>query len=490
MNYIVKGHNFISDVQPMIQVFYPNEEYKILTSIGEGTCILSEHSENQCTAALYINGECVSTRIEPVYPASIQTTESVEIRRAVKASIYFLLSEYTGIKNPWGTLTGIRPAKIVREMLERGLSREEITTHLKDFFFLSEEKVKLLFAVAENEKAILSGNNDNKVSLYIGIPFCPTRCVYCSFASYPYKKYEKSVPDYLACLFKELDLLSVYCKDRILDTVYIGGGTPTSLDESCFDSLLCKVKQNFDFSAVREFTVEAGRPDTITDGKLETMKHYGVSRISINPQSMNGKSLVRIGRNHTPEQFLSAYESAAAYGFDNINIDLILGLPGETLSDVEYTFSEIAKLNPASVTVHTLAVKRASRLMEHMRNNEYDDYRSAMPGEIQKMLEFSANACARMGLSPYYMYRQKNMLGNFENVGYAKAGGEGIYNVLIMEETQSILAAGAAGVSKLVNTETGTINRIFNVKNVEEYIKRIDEMLERKTAGLPAMQIF
>ena len=287
------------------------------------------------------------------------------------------------------------------------------------------------------------------------------------------------VDGYLDKLIEEIEFVAGRLDKNKLMTIYIGGGTPTSLNEGQLERLLCVVRNNFSTSLALEYTVEAGRPDTITLEKLEILKKYGVNRISINPQTMNQKTLDLIGRHHTVEDVKTVFQMARKVGFNNINMDLILGLPEETTLDVMHTMKEIYQFNPDSLTVHTLAVKRASRLKE-----KFDDYTLTEGAFMEEMLDISAEYAKKMDMKPYYMYRQKNMIGNFENVGYCREGKECIYNVEIMEEKQTIIALGAGGTTKVYNRQTNQLTRVFNVKSVEDYTSRLDEMLERKMVGI------
>ena len=316
--------------------------------------------------------------------------------------------------------------------------------------------------------------------MYVGIPFCPTTCLYCSFTSYPIGKWKDRTQEYLDALFKELDYVAEKKKGCTLDTVYFGGGTPTSLSPEDLDQLITKLKATFDFSTVQEFTVEAGRPDSITREKLEVLKKHGVGRISINPQTMKQDTLRLIGRRHTVEDVVDRFKLAREVGFDNINMDLIMGLPEETLDDVRRTMEQVAELAPDNLTVHSLALKRAARL--NMFKEDYKDYKII---NTQEHMDLCAEYCHQMGLSPYYLYRQKGMAGNMENVGYAKPGKAGVYNVLIMEERQTIVACGAGASTKRVWPQPNAdgahrIERCENVKDVGLYMKRIDEMIARK----------
>ena len=404
------------------------------------------------------------------------------LKEALKKAVYDTLCAYTGRQMPWGILTGIRPTKLVHEALKAGMEDEKIDAYLKEAYKVSKNKRLLMTEVAKQELAILSDNKEGEISIYIGIPFCPTRCVYCSFTAYSLEQKQKDVEPYLEALFKEITFVAKEKKGERIRSLYIGGGTPTSLNENQLERLLSHVEQSFDLSQIEEYTVEAGRPDTITAEKLRIMKAHGVGRISINPQSMNQKTLDAIGRKHTVEAIKEVFQTARALGHNNINMDMILGLPGEEVEDVAYTLEQLKALNPENITVHTMAIKRASRLKEALRADE-EAVHLTEGDKIEKMLVLCEQKIREMGLRPYYMYRQKNMLGNFENVGYAKPGTEGIYNVEIMEEAESIIALGAGAITKIVYQNGSRIDRIPNVKSLKDYIERIDEMIERKREG-------
>ena len=352
-------------------------------------------------------------------------------------------------------------------------------------YLVSEEKAKLAWEIAGREAKILEKLDlENGYSLYIGIPFCPTVCSYCSFSSGALSDWQDRVDDYLDALCLELGFLADRSGDKKLDAVYIGGGTPTSLSASQLERLLSFVDERFDRRGLLEYTVEAGRPDTITEEKLQVLKKHGVTRISINPQTMQQKTLDLVGRRHTVQDTVEVFRMARRLGFDNINMDLIAGLPGEGPEEMQDTLRQIEALAPDSLTVHALAIKRAAKMGQEER-------KARMGSEIGAMIREAALGAERMGLKPYYLYRQKNIAGNFENVGYAKVDNAGIYNILIMEEKQTILAAGAGASSKLVLKEEvkapgsrkGKMTkflRIENVKAIDAYISRIDEMIERK----------
>lgn len=468
----LEGHDMMNAVQTTVQIFMPNEKYKPVENVQEdGITVKSSVMGNGTTAQLYENGSLICEKTE--------TADGVTMQHAVRSAVYHMLKEKTRQHFPWGMLTGIRPAKTINTYMDTGLTKAESIKKMIETYEMSPEKAELAATVATAERSILEKADKNGISLYIGIPFCPTRCLYCSFTSYPIDIYKTKVDGYVEALIKELKFLGEKAQGKRLDSIYIGGGTPTSLTAEQLDKIMAAVSETFDLSNILEYTVEAGRPDTITAEKLKVIKKNGASRISVNPQTMNDETLRLIGRKHTVDDIKRVFYEARSIGHDNINMDLILGLPGEGEAEVKNTMEEIKKLSPESLTVHTLAVKRASRLKETL-----GDYDLAKAMLMENILGLSAKGAAEMGLAPYYMYRQKNMLGSFENVGYAKKGFESIYNVVIMEETQSIYAAGAGASTKLYDPETDRIERIFNVKNVDEYIGRIDEMIDRKRKGM------
>ena len=397
-------------------------------------------------------------------------------KNALKQLLYQELCKEVGYSLPWGSLTGIRPTRIPMQMLYENKSEAEIRDYMRGTFFVSEEKIDLAYGIAKREKKILDDiPYEGNYSLYLGIPFCPTTCLYCSFTSFPIVTWKKRVDDYIKCLEKEIDFVAENFQGKILNSVYIGGGTPTTLEPDEMRRLIGYLRDKLDMTHCREFTVESGRPDSITREKLRAMKECGVDRISVNPQTMSDETLRRIGRQHTVAQFIDAYNFAREEGFDNINMDIILGLPGENEDDVRHTMEEIEKLRPDDLTVHSLAVKRGSRLAEHIRENGY-----FLESDTGKMMDIARKSAAAMGLSPYYMYRQKNISGNLENTGYARDNKAGIYNILMMEEVQSIVALGAGTVTKRVYGD-GRIERCDNVKDVKLYMEKIDEMIDRKS---------
>ena len=406
---------------------------------------------------------------------AVDFSDRTETKNQLKQHLYQMLKQYSEKELPWGTLTGIRPTKIPMKLLEEGKSREEIEQYMKDTYFASDEKIDLSIDIAERELKLLQKiDYENGYSLYIGIPFCPTTCLYCSFTSYPLSAWRSRVDAYLDALEKELRFVSVKFYHKKLNSIYIGGGTPTTLEPYQLDRLIRFIKCHFDLSHCVEFTVEAGRPDSITREKLEVLHKWGVDRISINPQTMKDETLKLIGRHHTVAQTIECYQIAREIGFDNINMDLILGLPGETLEDVRNTMEQIRELKPDNLTVHSLALKRAARL--NMFKDDYKDYKMV---NTQEHMDVVSSYCKELALKPYYLYRQKSMAGNLENVGYAKSGKAGVYNILIMEEKQTIVAVGAGTVTKRVFSD-GRIERVDSVKDVALYMERIDEMIRRK----------
>ena len=434
---------------------------------------------------------------------TIISEEKDAAKKEFGRDLYDFLSECTGRELPWGNLTGIRPTKLIRTILEEELSKDagafinlnsldrehngmgnyvglpEIKNLISDRLYnerrLRGEKLNLGIDIALREMNIMSRvHGTDGYSVYVGIPFCPSTCLYCSFTSNPIFKYKNKIKDYLLALKKELEWTAANMGDKFLDTVYIGGGTPTTLSPEELDELLGYITSILPWDNVKEFTIEAGRADSITREKLEVIKKYPINRISVNPQTMSDDTLKAIGRNHSVAQFIEAFNMARSMGFDNINTDIILGLPGETIDDVKHTIDELTKLSPDSLTVHSLAIKRASRLKRWMDENNLEttmDYEAAM--------RISSEGAKKMGLNPYYLYRQKQMAGNLENTGYASEGKEGLYNILIMEEIQSIVAIGAGSVTKRVYPD-GRIERCDNVKDIDLYLNQIDEMIERK----------
>ncbi len=465
--------NYQYDLHALLKSFYPEHDVRVYAAEAQ-----EEHQDDEKQVIIQLFNDSMNVILDiDVRKEYVHTykNDTDVIKKECKLSIYQDLCDYTGKTLPWGNLTGIRPTKLAMGMLAEGKEDAEIVAWLKAAHAVSDEKAQLSLDIARREKAILDRlHYEDGYSLYIGIPFCPTTCLYCSFTSYPIAVWRKRVEEYLQALFQEIDFVAETYKNKILDTVYIGGGTPTTLEAAELDRLLQYVRNQFDFRQVTEFTVEAGRADSITREKLDVLKKHGVTRISVNPQTMKDETLRYIGRQHTVAQVKDAFWLAREAGFDNINMDIILGLPGELESDVQNTIHEICKLNPDSLTVHSLAVKRASKLSQWIEENGIETLRNT-----DSTMDIAQKGAYALEMKPYYLYRQKNMSGNFENVGYAREGKYGIYNILIMEEKQTIVACGAGSVSKRVYPD-GLIKRSENVKDVSQYIERIGEMIERK----------
>ena len=500
---LIQDNAYEQDIRELLMSFYPGETYAhevkdelgfyVETRLGQGEISvliwdrdgggdggrngLDQGRGEDCPAGTSPEEEGpVSWKLAMARTGASDLSDHSATKNVVKKMFYQMLMERTGARLPWGSLTGIRPTKIALTRLEEGWSGDDIRSFMKETYMASDEKINLSLEIAAREKKLLEPlDYERGYSLYVGIPFCPTTCLYCSFTSYPISKWTGRTGLYLEALFKELEYTAGKMKGRPLDTIYFGGGTPTSLPAEDIHAILCKLEDLFDTAHALEFTVEAGRPDSITEEKLQVLRDHGITRISINPQTMNQKTLDLIGRRHTVEMVKERFWMAREMGFDNINMDLIMGLPEEDMDDVRHTLHEVKKLAPDSLTVHSLAIKRAARL--NMFKEQYGDLKISNTPE---MIDLSA-ACAReMGMEPYYLYRQKNMAGNFENVGYSLPGKACIYNILIMEEMQTIAACGAGTTTKVVFPSENRRERCENVKEVEQYISRIDEMIGRK----------
>lgn len=482
--------NFEYDIHSLVKAFFPKEDVKVFADLEKIAQLEQKETPLFHMEVLFErDSQSIAMEIQRgKQPMSIKTevdfSDRTETKNRLKRALYQMLSEYTGQTLPWGTLTGIRPTKIPMKMLEEGVSEQSIRTYMKDTYDCSEEKTDLSIEIAKRELELLQKLDYEKgYSLYVGIPFCPSTCLYCSFTSYPLSMWEKEIDSYLDALEKEIDFTAEAFRDKHLNTIYIGGGTPTTLSSEQLDRLITKIKSSFDLSHLLEFTVEAGRPDSITREKLEILRKHNISRISINPQTMKDETLKIIGRHHTVAQTVESYRMARELGFDNINMDLIMGLPNENLEDVRRTMEVLKELDPDNITVHSLAIKRAARL--NMFRENYTDLKFENTWEN---IELTAQYCRQMGLEPYYLYRQKNMAGNFENVGYAKPHKAGIYNILIMEEKQTIMALGAGATTKFVFDHATRMERVENVKDVANYLSRIDEMIDRKRKKMEELQ--
>ncbi len=465
---IINNNFFQYDAYHMTKAFYPNQTIKTMV-VEEGGYPLS-----------YRVDEVDKFHISETICGQLPDKEDAEGRKQCKyklnVELYRNLFLLSGKKLDWGILMGVRPTKVaMKRWKQEGTSKEEVIGWLQDYYKVKEEKAELAMDIAMREERLIRDLDlEDGYSLYIGIPFCRTRCSYCSFTAYPLHLWEHRIDEYMDALCRELAFVASVSKNKKLNTIYIGGGTPTSLTAQQLDQLLTCIETEFSYEHLQEITVEAGRPDSITREKLEVIKKHQVERISINPQTMQEKTLKIIGREHSVQDIYDVYQDARELGFANINMDLIVGLPGETLEDVEDTLKKIQELKPDSLTVHSLAMKRTSKLTLS-GEKVHEEY------PMHEMVDLAADYAGKMGLLPYYLYRQKNMAGNYENVGYAKVDKAGIYNILIMEEKQSIVAVGAGASTKIVlKREKDNIVRIENVKDVNEYITRIDEMIERK----------
>ncbi|MGN0396331.1 MAG: coproporphyrinogen dehydrogenase HemZ [Coprococcus sp.] len=503
--------DYNNDFRVMLQAFFPGVRI-VIPEIFEKKPELKEEirlvfkadiDNSHIDIRLYdCNGLTVDEHLMPQLDDLEYETASIAIdgdysdkgtvRNPLKLAIYRLLSKRMGKVLPWGTLTGIRPTKIAMEAIINGCTDSKIIADYETIYSTSREKAALSVEVAHREKTIIdSVEEEEEYCLYIGIPFCPSRCLYCSFTSYPIGLYRDKTDAYLDALDKEMDYAAYAYRHKKLISIYIGGGTPSSIEAHQIDRLCTMIEKHFDMSAVREFTIEAGRPDSITFDKLCVMKKHNVSRISVNPQTMNDETLKIIGRAHTAKQTADVMAMARDAGFDNINMDLIVGLPGENVESCENTLKQIHILKPESLTVHSLAIKRAANL-----NIQMDDYRDKLGCDIDSQLSLVDRYARDMGLNPYYLYRQKNIAGNLENVGYSKAGLECLYNILIMEERTDIIGLGAGSSCKLIIrkgqqgvTEGTRIERIENCKSVDDYIARIDEMIERKKNAFAVSEV-
>ncbi|MDP4117745.1 MAG: coproporphyrinogen dehydrogenase HemZ [Bacillota bacterium] len=445
---------------------FPLHDFVISRARTENTSIHTETEIDFC-------GKC--GKKEYIHKINPEKNDTQNMTDAVKMSFYYLFCELYETSLPWGAQTGIRPAQLAAKKLKT-LSFEGTVKSLAAEYGISEEKATLAANVALNESRVLAEKPRRGVSLYIGIPFCPTRCLYCSFVSLPLAKQKKNIAPYVDCLVKEIEYVGEMLRSEgiITDSIYIGGGTPTSLDNENLKKLLFAVKRAVDINSLAEYTIEAGRADTITREKLESIKNFTPPdvRISINPQTLNDSVLEHIGRRHTVRQFKDAFFMARALGFDNINTDLIAGLPSETYEMFISSLNELCEMSPENITMHTMCIKRAAALDGGMVDTSDETAR--------KMVSEGGKILCENGYEPYYMYRQKDTLGGLENTGYSKRGKEGLYNILMMEDLSTVIGLGAGGVSKLINPETNRIDRVYNYKDPWEYIANFDEIISRK----------
>ena len=459
------------DVYQMFNIYFPLDEIKFL---DDGDYIVN----------------ILDGKIEFKYGEYYNESKILEnIKEDIKKLVFSSLKELTKEEYPWGILVGIRPSKIALKYLEEGKTEEEIIRIFEIKHLASKKKAKLCIEIAKTEEKFVN-KESNSIAIYIGMAFCPTRCFYCSFAANPIVGNKKLVNPYLQALIKEISAMKKYVNDRKLniESVYFGGGTPTAVNNEEFEDVMKEVYEAFvKDKNLKEFTVECGRPDSITSEKLQTMKTYDVTRISINPQTMNDDTLKMIGRGHTSAQVIEKFNLARSMGFNDINMDMIIGLPGEGIKEVLHTKNEILKLKPDSLTVHGLSLKRASILYENFILKKGIQVKKQE--ELAQMYEESRILAQELGLHPYYMYRQKNMVGNMENLGYSRKGAECIYNIEMIEDKQTIIALGADAVSKVVFLDENRIERFANIKDIKEYCNRIDEMIQGKINLLDSLYL-
>ncbi len=473
MNLCCIGHTFQYEMEKLCRLFIPFEKIQISYDLIESDSLaVTKLCGNNIYASVLVNDKFFEH--QGILKNNFNQRDA---ERELAALLFKCFSELTTYSPKWGIVTGIRPARLYSSVVNELGSQEKVKKFFKEKFYVSDQKISLCEETHLGEAKIISLSEKDSFSLYISIPFCPTRCSYCSFVSHAIEKAEHLIPLYVEYLCKEIELTAVIAKENNLKlkTIYMGGGTPTTLDANQIRVVLDTVKKSFDLSHLLEFTVEAGRPDTITEEKLIAIKECGATRISINPQTMNDNVLKVIGRGHTSKQTIDAFNLAKKVGFDNINMDLIAGLPGDTLDSFINTVEQLLALNPESITVHSLSMKRSSKM------NIAGDFPEIEAGKVaDKMVSYARNKLSQNKILPYYMYRQSKTVGNLENVGYAKIGKECLYNVFIMDETHTILACGAAAVTKLREPGGNYIERIFNFKYPYEYINRFDELILRK----------
>ena len=477
----IEGSDNAYYIQTLCMIFFPGSKFseneKPSPDVPEISVTVTKNGEN---VSSYVTMKLGAKFVEAVGEASPTPdipdkgrVEKIAIGRAVFSAGKALL----GYTNAWGILTGVRPAKVANEILGKGADMNMAKRILRDEYFVNPKKAALAVSVAACENKLVKKLPSDLCSIYISIPFCPSRCAYCSFVSAS-GKLLSLLDDYLARLLPDIDRTFAIAKARGLrvSTVYIGGGTPTVLSSRQLDALLARIEKNVDVSSLLEFTVEAGRPDTITAEKLATLHAHGVTRISVNPQTLSDRVLASIGRHHTVDDFFRAYDIAAQSGIRDINIDLIAGLPNDDFSSFSVTVDRILALGASNLTVHTFCVKKASNL-----SHETDSIYSITGGDVAKCVEYSQLRAKAEGYRPYYMYRQKNTVGNQENVGYAKEGRECYYNVFMMEELQTIFDVGAGAVTKLVRTDKNgkrEIGRIFTPKYPYEYLRDAEKIFD------------
>lgn len=470
-------------IQDIIWLFYPGAK---LVTEPEGDFSLhlnlGQAEELWAEAQLFANGAALAQR-EAGQPIVAEETPN-ELKRLARLAVYRLLASYSRRSpSPWGIMTGIRPTKVVHRLLDLGWDKGAVKNYLQANYALREDKAKLITSVVEVQRPLLLSKEQTKklLGIYIGIPFCPSRCLYCSFPSYSIKRHQDMVDPFLKALLEEIKVIGKAIKSQglLVQSIYLGGGTPTSLSYDQLQLLLQAIQQYLKTPSTLEITVEGGRPDTLNDDVFALLADSGVTRLSINPQSMNQKTLDIIGRAHTVEDIYRACEAARKYPFSTLNMDLIIGLPGETIEDVAQTMGSVLQLQPENITVHALALKRASNLKQRLAEFPLLETKTAVA-----MWQETAQGAATLGQRPYYMYRQKQMVGNLENIGYALPGHECIYNIQMIEERQTIIGLGVGAGSKWVDPATLTLVNEYNAKDPKQYVARLDEYIGRKLKHL------
>lgn len=469
------GHDFHYECENLCRVFYPNEPVRLVYDADVPDALTSrmEKVDGGFRLSAARDGEREDVFV-PDDAAQLQNEQEL----AASLAIFRLLHKRTGYTPPWGMLTGVRPSKLMIALMQ-DLGEEGAKRYFTDRLLVTPDKTALAAAVAGQEDRILRSSRPDSFSLYLSVPFCPTRCSYCSFVSHSIDgtSAKRLVGPYVALLLREIEQCGAIARELglRLETVYVGGGTPTTLSAEQLTAVCGCIAEHFPLHIAREFTVEAGRPDTITPEKLHALKEAGVTRISINPQTLDDAVLAHIGRRHTAAEAIERFRMAREMGFDNVNMDLIAGLETDTPQGFRRTLEGILDLAPENVTIHTLALKRSSRMVA------VENARAANGTAVAEMLSDAQRMCTDGGYVPYYMYRQSRSVGNFENVGWCRPGTEGLYNVFMMEEAHTVLACGAGAVTKLREPHGKWIERIFNFKYPYEYISRFDELTSRKT---------
>ena len=479
MIYTLEGHDLKHAVEEMLFHLLPTATLTRADEAGEGDWCRSLLSEQDGEAVGHAIACIGGVTHESARRASVAGLGPLDYKRVitelVKMTVYDAVVPALAQPPVWGSLTGVRPAKLARGLIERGMSRGEAAAHLREHFYVSPERTALTIRAAATAMELDKAIGPDDISLYVGIPFCPSRCYYCSFVSSTTAQSGHLIEPYLDTLCREIAETAALVREagKRVQSVYIGGGTPTTLSEQQLIRLLKTLEQNFDFSGLREYTVEAGRPDTITPGKLHALRAAGVGRVSINPQSMDDQVLAAIGRRHAASDVLRAYDEARQAGFREINMDVIAGLTGDTAETFARTIDTLIGLAPENITVHTLAIKRGADLTDKAAA-------AAQRETVSRMLDGASHALQTAGYGPYYLYRQKFTAGGFENVGWCRPDTECFYNVTMMEELQTILSLGAGGVSKRVDRDTGWIERTNNPKYPLEYIGAADRLAAGK----------